>query len=156
MIEALLTVTLLLVSETKTYVRPLTAEAAYYPVEAPILPVEASLPSEPTIDLDTVERCNCWLYLRNQYFGEKMPFTKDIKENTTNAEVGAIAVFQYKTLRHYAYVKDIVSGGFIVAETNFKRCEYGERLVSWDDPAFLWFHNPHASPNTRHTSNPSI
>jgi hypothetical protein len=142
-IEALLTVTLLLVSETKTYVRP--HEALAYELVSrvePDLPVSEALEQE-VVDLpdpDSLVRCNCYLRAMQHY--PNLPRTKDLLPNTTNAQVGSIALFRYKTLRHYAYIKDIVAGGFIVDECNYKRCQCGERFISYDDPNFEGYWHP--------------
>lgn len=144
MIEALLTVTLLLVSETKTYVRP--NEALAYELVSrvePDLPVSEALQQE-VVDLpdpDTLVRYNCYLRLK-QHFPD-LPMTKDLRPNMTNAQEGVAVLMTYPSgLRHYAYLKKIVEGGYVIDECNYKRGVCGERTISRDDVAIDGFWNP--------------
>ena len=83
--------------------------------------------------LDVV-KCSCVKGVRS--FGAYIPYgtnAVDIKPNTTVA-VGTIAIFKYTTTHHIAYVKSIEEKGFLIQETNFKECQYGERFIKWNDP----------------------
>jgi hypothetical protein len=145
-IEALLSVTLLLVSETTTYVRPHTAEALYAPV-TPEMAVSEALQEESVVlpDPDTLVAYNCFLRLRQHI--PDLPRSKDIKPNMTNAQEGVAVLLTYhrgtpKEIKHYAYLKKIVEGGYVLDECNYSKGICGERTISRVDPALDGFWNP--------------
>jgi hypothetical protein len=146
-IEALLSVTLLLVSETHVYIRPETAYAAEPPVkqavEAPELPEDAIIPTD-ALDtaLDTQVRCNCVLRVRQHH--PSFPRIADLTYNSPNAQEGAVIILQYKTLKHYAYIEKILQNGYWVDECNYKRCQCGKRFIEKHDPRIVGFWNPEA------------
>ncbi len=69
---------------------------------------------------------------------------KDIVGSTTPS-VGAVAIFEYKdkvtgeSVKHIAIITSLDADGFEVKESNFSKCEYGERTVAWDDPHIRGF-----------------
>ena len=81
--------------------------------------------------------CNCWAYVKSVY--PSLPPTSQIKNNLV--DVGSVAVFYYSQvgLHHYAVVVAVTDDGYIIEETNYKRCQKGSRTIPKDDPSLLGF-----------------
>lgn len=60
---------------------------------------------------------------------------------STGISVGAIAIFYYPDsgLKHVAFVEIVLEDSFLISETNYKKGEFGMRLVKFDDYALLGF-----------------
>lgn len=123
--QSLLTLVLILSSETVTYTR--VAEAHYVPVVA-----SPAAPTEATECTDDQIRCNCYLFVKTLI--PDLPRTKDIYPNSP-PKIGAVALFTYPNgLRHYAYIIGLGGSFFRVQECNHREGVCGEREVSYDDP----------------------
>lgn len=49
-------------------------------------------------------------------------------------QVGGVAYFEYKKVPHWALITELRPDGFMVKESNYKRCSIAPRFVRWDDP----------------------
>jgi hypothetical protein len=49
-------------------------------------------------------------------------------------QVGGVVYFEYKKIPHWAVITELRADGFMVMESNYKRCVTDTRLVRWDDP----------------------
>lgn len=78
---------------------------------------------------------NCYLYVS---LFLKLPKMAQIVPNST-PQVGAVAVFQYKNLKHIAIITKLESDGFWVKEANYIPAMIGERFVKWNDPSLEGF-----------------
>lgn len=85
------------------------------------------------------ELCNCWMYTKSVY--PSLPSTKVILSNLQ--QEGEVAVFYYSDigLHHYAVLVGETDTHYIIEETNYKRCKFGQREIPKDDPALLGFFN---------------
>lgn len=72
--------------------------------------------------------------------GVNLPQTKYLKPNT-EISVGALVIFKYKTLKHYAVVTSIEDDGFWIKESNYRQGEYTKRRILFTDSAIegFWF-----------------
>ncbi len=80
--------------------------------------------------------CNCYSLVKVKI--PSLPHMADVVPNST-PHVGAVAIFQYGTLKHIAYVTSIGADGFRVTEANITPCLVAPRLISWNDPHLRGF-----------------
>lgn len=83
--------------------------------------------------------CNCYLLVKTKI--PELPKTADIVVSNL-AKDGSVAVFDYRGLRHYAYITKLGTDSFEVIEANFERCKLSKRTISRDDPALLGYWSP--------------
>lgn len=81
---------------------------------------------------------NCYSYVSLFVHLPPMP---SITPNSAPS-VGSVAIFDYKGLKHVAYVVALKEEGFLVKEANFEPAKVAERLVNWNDKALEGFWNP--------------
>jgi hypothetical protein len=83
--------------------------------------------------------CNCYLYSKSVY--PDLPSTATILSSIS--EKGNVAVFYYQNigLHHYAVLVGETDTHYIIEETNYQRCKFGQRQIPKDDPALLGFFN---------------
>ena len=106
-------------------------------LEPQVVATVVSVLEEPEIIVSEEERCNCYLFVKNNVEG--LPLMANITPNT-ELEVGAVAIFKYPSgLKHVAIVREIWDGEFLVEETNYKNCKYGKRIVSEVDKSLIGF-----------------
>lgn len=86
--------------------------------------------------------CNCYSLVK-ALLG-KLPKMAAITPNSPPV-VGGVAIFDYKGVKHVAYVKTLKEKTFIVREANFEPCLMGEREVSYEDRALMGFYAPDSS-----------
>jgi len=53
--------------------------------------------------------------------------------------VGGLVLMRYGDLSHVAVIMAIMPGGIYVREGNYKKCEYSERFIQWDDSRIIGF-----------------
>lgn len=83
--------------------------------------------------------CNCYITLKAR--GYDLPATPAIAPNTAPV-VGAIAIFDYDGVSHYAEVTELNEGSFQVFEGNYEACKTGYRTISWEDENIKGFYMP--------------
>lgn len=81
--------------------------------------------------------CNCWSFIRGNYV-KGLPNTAALYPNSP-VKIGAVAIFNYSGVKHYAYVTNLSPGGFTVKEANYKPCVVGERFIPYTDANLLGF-----------------
>jgi hypothetical protein len=83
--------------------------------------------------------CNCYLYSKSVY--PELPSTATILSSL--GEKGNVAVFYYSDvgLHHYAVLVGETDTHYIIEETNYQRCKFGQRQIPKNDPALLGFFN---------------
>jgi hypothetical protein len=83
--------------------------------------------------------CNCWAYTKSIY--PDLPSTATILSSLS--EEGNVAVFYYQNigLHHYAVLVGETDTHYIIEETNYQRCKFGQREVLKKDPTLLGFFN---------------
>lgn len=84
--------------------------------------------------------CNCWGYLKANYL-PTLPNTKNLLPNSM-ARVGAVAIYHYGEINHYAYVTSVGEGSYSEIAANLKPCDIGRRTVSVTNPALVGFWYP--------------
>lgn len=65
---------------------------------------------------------------------------KEVIKNTTPA-FADVAVFDYYGVPHFAFVESMGMGFFAISETNYRRCTFTTRKISFDDPRLVGFYN---------------
>ena len=83
--------------------------------------------------------CSCVLGLQHQGINIK-GHARDLVTNSAPF-IGAVAKFYYKNTNtyHAALITKFTDKGFIIYETNFKKCQETKREVLWSDPALIGF-----------------
>jgi len=83
--------------------------------------------------------CNCYLYPKRVY--PELPSTATILSSLE--EKGNVVVFYYSGtgLYHYAVLVGETDTHYIIEETNFERCKFGQRQVPKDDISLVGFFN---------------
>ena len=125
-------------------------------VESPVVPEMPSIssvtPELPPLPLNIAESpknailCSCIKYLKSLGLDVGGNNAADLKPNAFSPTQGDIVLFYYprNKTHHAAYVKWVFpSGAFFVQETNFKKCEYGERVIFASDPFVIGFIHRH-------------
>jgi hypothetical protein len=56
--------------------------------------------------------------------------------------VGGVVIFKYPNGEHVAIITKFLPDGFRISESNFKRCEIGQRDIKFDDKRITGFFNP--------------
>ncbi len=84
---------------------------------------------------------NCYLLVQAR-LGRKLPLMKDLKPNSM-PRIGAVAIFNYKGVPHYAEVISLHQWHFTQFESNYIPGLIGYRDVKWTDRALVgfWFPN---------------
>lgn len=80
--------------------------------------------------------CNCYAYVKAHY--PSLPHMVDIEPNT-KAKPGAVAIFDYGDMMHFAIVTNVNKRGFEQIESNYHRCKVGSHFVYWEDPHLVGF-----------------
>ncbi|KKK61179.1 hypothetical protein LCGC14_3016910 [marine sediment metagenome] len=83
--------------------------------------------------------CYCLRTARN--LGAKLPYVdaKDLKRNATPTQ-GGVIIMKYGDVYHTPYIQFILKGGMWVQEGNYRKCQFTERFIYWDDPAIIGFY----------------
>ncbi len=106
-----------------------------YAFETEVIP-EAPIVEEKKPNTNT-EECNCWLFIKR-----RMPWlpdqTKNIIPNSDYPIVGGVTMLEYGEKKHYVENTKVVKEGVWIKESNFGKCGYSERLLTW---AYLKEHN---------------
>jgi len=81
--------------------------------------------------------CNCYSLVKTRI---PLPKMASIVPNSP-AQVGGVAIFNYRGVKHIAYIEKITSAGYHVLEANKTKCLIGRRVVSFTDPNLtgFWF-----------------
>lgn len=75
--------------------------------------------------------CNCYSLVKTRV--ANLPRIVEIVPNS-NLKIGAVAIFQYGSVKHLAYVTSMGENGtFIVQEANYKPCLIGTRTIHTSD-----------------------
>lgn len=90
---------------------------------------------------DSLPICNCYLEVKK--FVPNLPRTKDLKPNSP-ARPGAVAIYNYNGIPHYAYVLEVYNVGtysHLEKGSNLKRCKLYTRVVDEEDSHLVgyWF-----------------
>lgn len=142
MIEALLTVTLLLVSETTTYVRPHTAEALYAPV-TPEMAVSEALQEGSVVLPDAPKKsCSCVTFARKYIPNLPRVITASEYEPNAPPTIGGAVIMDYDGVGHIAVITGFPGGNLAIIEANYKKCEVTERVISFDDEHIIGYYVP--------------
>lgn len=82
--------------------------------------------------------CNCYRYVDSVV---DLPHSSVIRNNLEDS--GNVAVFYYPKsgLYHYAYVVAVDDNSLTISETNYRHCNYTERVISMEYPYLLGFYN---------------
>ena len=80
--------------------------------------------------------CNCYSLVR--YKAGPLPRMAAIAPNSP-AKVGSVAIFNYRGVKHIAYVESIEADGIHVLEANKTKCLVGRRVISPYDPSLAGF-----------------
>lgn len=87
--------------------------------------------------------CSCMAGLNA--WGLKIPGNaRELTPNTSPA-IGRVALFKYNEGKdvndfHAALITGFTKNGFKIKETNFKKCRYTERFISWNDKFLRGFY----------------
>lgn len=81
--------------------------------------------------------CNCHQYVKTLV--PKLPKMSFIVPNTS-PHVGAVAIFKYGKVYHYAYVTSLKKDGFNAKQSNMTPCLTDTHFFYWDDPHLLGFY----------------
>lgn len=82
--------------------------------------------------------CSCVIYAISQ--GVKIPpktNSWDLRPNSY-PQVGGLALLDYN-VEHVAVIQQVSDYGFLIKETNFKKCQFTSRWISWLDPHIRGF-----------------
>lgn len=79
---------------------------------------------------------NCYMYSKSKV--PNLPHTIDLYPNTP-AVVGAVALFNYHGIPHYAVVLEVEIDRVLIDETNFHHGRHDHRVISLQDPSLLGF-----------------
>ena len=103
--------------------------------ETDLSPEPAEEKPEPTKDSLL---CNCYRYVDSVV---DLPHSSVVKNNLGDS--GNVAVFYYPEsgLYHYALVLDKDESSVTISETNFRRCQYTQRVIGTEYPYLLGFYN---------------
>lgn len=81
--------------------------------------------------------CNCWSYIKANYI-HNLPGTKYLIPNS-GPVVGGVVLFNYRGVKHYAYIESVSKNYVYISEANYTRCKIGERKISLYDPHIVGF-----------------
>lgn len=87
--------------------------------------------------------CSCVRYAH--YLNPKVPLVDASWFSSFRGKspsIGGIIILQYPKDYHIATIVEFVENGFLVKEANYKKCEYGKRIIDYDDPHIIGFWNP--------------
>lgn len=79
--------------------------------------------------------CNCYSYVSIR---KNLPKMVQIVPNTTHPHVGDVAIFNYRGVKHIAYIVG-TKNGITVVEANKTHCKTGTRTISPSDPYITGF-----------------
>lgn len=99
----------------------------------------ASIAATTTPPVEDALACNCYAYVRSLI--PSLPLANKLEGNSP-AKAGAVAIFDYHGLPHYGIVVSISGDGFMLQDSNFKKCKYLTHFISWNDPAIEGFWSP--------------
>lgn len=91
----------------------------------------------PTLQSQIREECSCVVYVRSRGLNIVGNASDQIPNSIPT--IGAGIIFDYSNTGHIAIIENINEKGFIVSESNFKRCKKGTRLIPFNDPAIKGF-----------------
>lgn len=81
--------------------------------------------------------CNCYSLVKTRI--RNLPKMAEITPNIGNPLVGGVAIFNYKGVKHVAYITKVYDGKFDVIEANLKPCLVAPREVSIKDPFLVGY-----------------
>ena len=81
--------------------------------------------------------CNCYSLVRYK-IGSVLPRMASVTPNSLPA-VGSVAIFNYRGVKHIAYVERISVEGYHVLEANKTKCLIARRIVARNDPSLVGF-----------------
>ena len=90
--------------------------------------------------------CSCVRYVRSKIPEFPSNDAKNIKPNSVPV-AGGVIILKYwnkelgQELYHVAYIESFTEKGFLVSETNFKKCQRTDREVLFTDKAIVGFWN---------------
>lgn len=93
----------------------------------------------PTLQAKIREECSCVVYAQSRGLAVSGN-ADDILPNSPPIVGGGI-LFQYPQAGHIALIRNITDTGFIIEESNYKRCKKTERLVDFNDKYIRGFIN---------------
>lgn len=111
-------------------------EAHVEPIEVPDVPHKAT---QASVSDSSVELVYCSCIKTARLFGLNLPQgdAEYLKGNSTPIKGGGV-LLSYD-VEHVAVIVSLAKEGFWVKEGNFRKCEYSERFISWDDPHIRGF-----------------
>lgn len=105
-------------------------------------PQNASQDDEKAQDIPTTVTnqiyCSCVKTAR--LLGAQLPYgnASQLVPNTTPS-VGGVVIMRYPNAYHVAYIKALRADGILIAEGNYKHCEYTERIIPYTYPYIVGF-----------------
>lgn len=122
--------------------RPVVVQAPPFSIEIDEIPVEISQILDPDLivySTTTPVYCSCVRTARS--LGAKIPFKDavDIEANSMPV-VGGGVLFSYEDYDHVAKIVALLKDGMMIQEGNFRRCQYTERFIRYDDKFIRGFH----------------
>ncbi len=112
------------------------------PTAIQIAVVSAPATTTPTIDQDAMPICNCWLEVKQII--PSLPNMKYLVPNSP-ARAGAVAIYNYHGVPHYAYVESVINDGVYghwEKGSNLKHCQFYERFVTEDNRYLVGYWYP--------------
>lgn len=83
--------------------------------------------------------CNCFQYTK--IFVKGLPKMSEVVPNSDYPRVGGLVIFNYKGIKHIAYIVKVSEKGMLVKEANFKPCLTAERFIDFTDKAIVGFYS---------------
>ena len=119
-------------------------QSNYTPHFKEIVVEEEILPPLPLVVLPEKKKeynpvaCSCIIYA-SQFID--LPKNTDAIDLISNSQpyIGGAILLKYGNLGHIAIIIDFKEDGFLVKESNYKRCEYTTRLIPFDDKHITGF-----------------
>lgn len=139
-----------LLPQTTTHIEPATTKSvptitlstSTEPYLHPLPPVAAVEDKPLSLQLagsDT--ECNCYAFVE-AFLGLDLPRMVTLSPNVATPEPGDVAIFQYPSAKHVAIVRSVASSTFQILESNFRRCQIGERSLPFNYPRLVGFYRP--------------
>jgi len=92
---------------------------------------------EPPKEYDPVA-CSCVLYAQQFLDLPKNTNAIDLISNS-QPTIGGGILLNYNGVGHIAVIMKFEKDGFLVKESNYKKCEYTTRIIKYDDKAIVGF-----------------